>query len=1201
MEKEKTLSLDIKTRKFEVDMAQNLISQNNKANVTMAEVNGTLILPIKTKYFWKEVLPNGVFEYEIKLTGSANKADELSDGYFTINPITCKIQGSKQRASKGNFKVETCKSSIELFFDASKLKDCPQKLTEDRTFKLPFQLIIKDTKTSFTINDYLEVTVKKFTPQLKFQFDSEYIDSKKLIYSKSIDPCQVGKLTVSHNASFSCAPDITNEHIQLTCTIRDGGADTTVEENERHDLLLMKVKDGNSMNYTDISLKPGENIDFPILFNMKDAFNPTSAETPNTITLLINKNREMSCGHFNLWRNKVLTKKKVYFQLPNTELQDGDITKTNSKDMGELFLVAKPEGMVYYLVLTFSNDADATDDNYPNASVLVWNVKIDKVNYEKERIKTRNNKDLKEIFKITSDKNYWKLNPESGKTCKLIINLKASDIEGIIPEQNKDATYADITLQLTYHAIEDNEGTHHVIEDNEGTHHVIEDNEGKYHAIEDNEGLDEYGKQTCEITIRLKKQPQSEWLCVDFGTSAVAAAYASKVCEFNKQDSSQIDLKKLKNHLLNVAYSEEKYKPIKELIDKFKDEDEKLISSTVCFHNANDTVNYDAVNGNPDSFRKYPVWFSPAAADISLAYLLPCLKTIIGYKHLPNIFQEEQKKKFKYRCQGEFIGLVDEVGEPTSLMKVSEISKIIYLQLFKYYLSYRFGRNEQLEPRTVNKLVLSVPNTYTPLNIKSIKDLARDSMPSIYPEYLHTISESDAVACYYIAHQNEFMESIKDKERKGQLSKKETVLVFDMGAGTLDLTLFSKEVNRDEQGKDITVVNIIGKLGVNKAGNYIDYELADILREIYKEKTQNGSSENVSNDVKAFEKALLLDLSSARDQMIDSQDRMYLKNYVKELKTKLGNPETSAEEFRLQNNVYIKGESTDNNNSLPKSGISLKMKDILENEHFKRIIKEVTHEVLANFGKRYGDENGKLDIDVCIFSGRSTSLKAIREGVKEHISKFFSNPDKVLYADLCIGKLSSNIDDLTSSNIDDLTNNNNSQLKTVVTQGALAYATMFSGEGSSYKLIGKEYYANFGLVKHYADNKFEYIKMIDNRMRKIPKNINGTIESDMITIDTNDLVQVDLIQSYSSNETEDYKAGNFDTISKLCEIPCQGIGKFTVQLIMNTQSGISAGTSLTFKAGQGNNNLDPHYDFNNLSLRKSLWPVIFNNDNNPNR
>ena len=125
--------------------------------------------------------------------------------------------------------------------------------------------------------------------------------------------------------------------------------------------------------------------------------------------------------------------------------------------------------------------------------------------------------------------------------------------------------------------------------------------------------------------------------------------------------------------------------------------------------------------------------------------------------------------------------------------------------------------------------------------------------------------------------------------------------------------------------------------------------------------------------------------------------------------------------------------------------------------------------------------------------------------------------------------------------------------------------------------------------------------MIDNRMRKIPKNINGIIESDMITIDTNDLVQVDLIQSYSSNETEDYKAGNFDTISKLCEIPCQGFGKFTVQLIMNTQSGISAGTSLTFKVGQGNNSLDPHDDFNNLSLRKSLWPVIFNNDNNPNR
>ena len=628
-----------------------------------------------------------------------------------------------------------------------------------------------------------------------------------------------------------------------------------------------------------------------------------------------------------LYRNQTLTKQKVYFQLPNTKLQDGDITGRDSKDLGELFLVQQVD-TDYTLTLTFANEADATDSQHPNAAVLVWGVSIIKVDYDCNRIKTRNNKDLKNIFKLVGEAEQWALNPKRGKRCQLFIKMKSGDIESIMPLPHEAETYADITLHLKYHILKDNEGVYFS--------QVVNGRTAE---------LGEKGGQLCKLNIKLKKQPQSEWLCVDFGTSAVAAAYARDTLD---DSNSLIDLKKLKGYLMDITYGKG------DLRNDNSDEDEKLISSTVCFHNEEDAIDYNLVDSNPQSFKKYAVWFSPSANDIQLHYLLPCLKTIIGYKHLPNIFTEDHQELFKYRCKDKIIGLLDEEGQKTPLMEVSEVSKIIYRQLFKYYLSNRFDRKNQLIPRTVNKLVLSVPNTYTPLNIQSVKDLARDSMPSIYPEYLHTISESDAVACYYVSRQNEFLSSILDKTKRVKLSKKESVLVFDMGAGTLDLTWFVKEVKRNEQGRISHVdVNILGKLGVSKAGNYIDYELACILWEIYLEKiSKNGNRKIASeeNKVQFFERAILLDRSSVHGKSADILDRMDLKNYVKELKKILGNPDAEVPRLEIDNNVYIEGEREDSGNARHQPGIRLKVKDILDSPHFKRIIEEMTKDVLEIFG-----------------------------------------------------------------------------------------------------------------------------------------------------------------------------------------------------------------------------------------------------------
>jgi hypothetical protein len=59
-----------------------------------------------------------------------------------------------------------------------------------------------------------------------------------------------------------------------------------------------------------------------------------------------------------------------------------------------------------------------------------------------------------------------------------------------------------------------------------------------------------------------------------------------------------------------------------------------------------------------------------------------------------------------------------------------------------------------------------------------------------------------------------------------------------MGAGTLDLTLVSLKT-----GEGVTTIDYKAKVGVNKAGNYLDYLIAEILKEFYKKSssaTENG-------------------------------------------------------------------------------------------------------------------------------------------------------------------------------------------------------------------------------------------------------------------------------------------------------------------------------------------------------------------------
>ena len=1126
MKLKKELKLSNRTHKV-YKILQDTTNNSELVNIGLTESQSCFSLPEKKGFLWKTKIPKGKYWFGIELigqdtikNGNTDAKSTLTKSHFRDCPISFIISNAS-RSSSGVFEVWGSKTNFTIFFDVSKLKDCPNELNEKRTFYLPFQLTIKNIingqpqdQNQVQFEDYMIIEVDKYMPHLNFKF--EPIRSN-LVYS-SVNPqyIKVGTLHVSHSADYSCAPIIENASFSMT-SLMEGDDD---KKTEHHDRIYISEEDMRVVEKRGLHFAPGETKSFDVVLDMKCANNPHNDKDIYKVMINYNDKTE-SCGEFQLDRNKTITSAKVTFEYRDSRRNNiqCDITEKNEVEVPLLLLNNTKQDVTYPMNICFTNTADAIDESRRNAAVLVWDVKLEVGEVEGGEINT-NGEELKKLFG-NSYNGPWALTPKNERIKSFTIEIKASQIKSITPSQEEDETFAVVPLKISYYVLEDKNGDQYTYE------------RGKITIKSKNTSI-----QSKTIKIRLKKNPNPKWLCVDFGTSAVVALGGIKIDKY-----SLYNLNETKEKLLKNVYSNENDKPKIQIIDE---ESGCLISSVACFNPQNNAI-YDNIEEDGNNYRDLPLWFSPSASDLHKDYLLPCLKTIIGYDVLPRIFNDSISSSFEYSIEQGRTTKLFEDDKPTPLRKVQKVTEIIYRQLFSYYLA----------KTKCNKLVLSVPNSFTPLNIEAVKKLARKVMPNIYPEYLRTISESDAVACYYIMHNEKFINNGElEEDTKEKIKKHEQVLVFDMGAGTLDITWFEKT---EENGQ--TVVDIKGKLGVNKAGNYLDYKIGCILAKIFEKKLINKTE---SDKLKLFNNALLYELEKANENVAGNDLRIELKKYIIQLKKNL-HENVNLPQLVLQGNKYPQ----------------INANEILQHNdkelNFKKVISEMTEEVLETFYNRYKDDG--LDIDVVIFSGRSTILKEIRENVKQTIDKKHVNK-KILYADICSDKLLYGIDFKYSDN--------STKLKTIVAEGALAYVTLRNEK--TFKLNNKPFYASFGLILHGDGlNKYKYIPLIDNSMSAK----DNKIESDSVPIDPQSYGQIDLIQSYSDDPVEDYKQKKFDTISKLYTRYIEDNEyEFSVKLkmILNPEDEVS----LEFSDAQGIIRMDAHDDFDNDSLRKSLWPVVFN-------
>ena len=658
------------------------------------------------------------------------------------------------------------------------------------------------------------------------------------------------------------------------------------------------------------------------------------------------------------------------------------------------------------------------------------------------------------------------------------------------------------------------------------------------------------------ISLPLYRKPNPNWLAIDFGTSAIVSKYAGNMLDLHARKRA-------------IDPSEDEY-----------EKDSPFLSSNIVLRNVGDehTAGMSQLmtqeQGTAD-FEKLVVFMSPTSTKekANIEFALPCLKLIVGYDLLPNI---DNYKSLNYRYFDDYTrelrrsGLVamekDDNGVEqemyTPLAKVDTIFGEVYSQMFSHYLAPVIKD----EARDINQLVLTIPNTYTPMHLKRISDIVRRSLKSLNVRNITFVSESDAVACYYQRNWAEINRRV-GRETSKQLMESENVLVFDMGAGTLDVTLFAKDLDETDGHIDIRV---LGKIGIAKAGNYLDSLIAELLTRIF----PAMKSYSDPDEIKSGDKI---------------RGAIMLKNFIKnEIK-----PRLSAKKpfytFAEQREIGIRPPSKRDDAKYIATGKDAAAKNyvgspvdlreiILEQPEFKAYVQEVTSDFLNNFFKFFGIHG--LKIDTVLLSGRSAKLAAIQTALADAISNW-TNPDaKVI-------DISSLTDEKSTFD----------KSKTIVAEGAEIYAKLFGDEESSVKFLSPNLVACYGVIYRDQYGREQYTELLNPRTSPITgkKVENGmiikTFNTPEQTFDLSATETVKLVQTFSADTAKDWADGNHEYITVMCEINSAAItGRSAARLSLtvddsNTMSFLINGLQLSGIAPM-------KIDINSRSNRRSLWPVM---------
>ncbi|HWT03529.1 MAG TPA: hypothetical protein VN256_24980 [Pyrinomonadaceae bacterium] len=307
---------------------------------------------------------------------------------------------------------------------------------------------------------------------------------------------------------------------------------------------------------------------------------------------------------------------------------------------------------------------------------------------------------------------------------------------------------------------------------------------------------------TVVIPFSLEQLPGLHWLAIDFGTSAISAALGAgrgeSVVMIPLQDITVEGGRSFAEYDTRNSEQDTHY----------------LLPSWIC-------CNADLRDPSGDKSRPgFPGYYSPHLS------MKPGEPDYIGLPAVTHEF-EERPGRIIYSLKS-WLGKASrsipiqvkengrEVQKPLPLEKMVESGFAALAEAYLFDSEYH-----------ADQIVITHPNTFTRrhqdlLHRTAYRALGKPNRFGIpLPERVRLISESDAVAYHYCTEQ------MRGQPRAGT----ERILVYDFGAGTLDLSLIKVEWKQDPPRYPLQW-QVEKRLGVPVAGNYIDEVLARLIHRL---------------------------------------------------------------------------------------------------------------------------------------------------------------------------------------------------------------------------------------------------------------------------------------------------------------------------------------------------------------------------------
>ncbi len=511
------------------------------------------------------------------------------------------------------------------------------------------------------------------------------------------------------------------------------------------------------------------------------------------------------------------------------------------------------------------------------------------------------------------------------------------------------------------------------------------------------ERFPKFQKVTKSFNFEIRQFAGNDWIVVDVGTSAHVAIKRTRDDTMELLDLHNRFKDELAKDILEAGENRDIGRA------QFEEADTKFLSSTVLLWPTHQGKKLhlweDLVMLSPD------IPYMQASSD----NVLPYLKALIGNKELPESFIEK---------------LDPEDQEAAEKVTTDQVVERIYGKLLNRILK---------APKETNKLTLTIPTLFSHRQIEVVKSVVDAALPNIWEDHLVLVRESDAVAWYYFNNYSRLIkETVKVSDQEAsklveQRSESDRVLVYDMGAGTIDLTLFEvKTVGKRRSLK------MLARVGIPKAGNYLDYILARALLLVM----QDHSDKMVDGKKVDFEE---LYAELIQDYQSNKGTAIPFKRFIKsELK-----PALSQDEFNFVYEPLIGGfEDAEYLNDIDPQ-------TLINHEEYTAYLSEVTNDLIQLLGRNAGKR--RLQIDTLVLSGRGVQIPKLEKGLLSAINKTFKSSPLVIKPE-------------------------SEKLKSIVAEGAGHFARFERGKAGVLEELKVP--ARFGLLSHYSGGIQKYIEHV---------------------------------------------------------------------------------------------------------------------------